>query len=489
MQPSHSGAYGVRENDTSQRRSPTLPHNPVMPPSLARRLRSEGTYSRHPFSIHLAVSKATAFIHLPAHLPAQNMYLPVFYADSWVEISSQPSSSSLSSAGGDHEIVTTGLQIRHDPNRHRQQRQRRLLHVDIGGITLPGRPSSGAGSSQDEYDESESESDQVLSSSNEELINKKGGPDQNRLLVDEDEGDDSTTLGRATSISDDKAFTPQPNAFSHPPSIQTSRQGTGSMPTAESRFPPNSSANGPLGARLASNQNSPPRHIQPPRSRLPQPQTSRSHSSSHGPDPSHTYQPDHDAALRASLSTLLSCAAAVRGSPKQQEIPSGSNRRRDNEPTALRLVPESRLFGPDHGPAHAPVAARKPRANSPSSSPSLPSKAVPKRKARESSKDRTVKKSRAAKTISGNMEEATASPLLMSWMISAGVVLVFSAISFSVGYAWGKEVGRFEAGVGIGSDGAGCGREAMRVSNSGGGGGGGGLRRLRWGTASSSVRA
>jgi hypothetical protein len=70
---------------------------------------------------------------------------------------------------------------------------------------------------------------------------------------------------------------------------------------------------------------------------------------------------------------------------------------------------------------------------------------------------------------------------LMSWMISAGVVLVFSAISFSAGYAWGREVGRLEGAAGMGTEGASCGREVMRSGT--------GLRRLRWTTGSTSVTA
>lgn len=82
--------------------------------------------------------------------------------------------------------------------------------------------------------------------------------------------------------------------------------------------------------------------------------------------------------------------------------------------------------------------------------------------------------------------EELISPTLASWMISAGVVLVFSAISFSAGYAWGREVGRIEGefgltGAGAGA-GAGCGQEAMRGSGTG-------LRRLRWSSGTSSVRA
>lgn len=80
--------------------------------------------------------------------------------------------------------------------------------------------------------------------------------------------------------------------------------------------------------------------------------------------------------------------------------------------------------------------------------------------------------------------EELISPTLASWMISAGVVLVFSAISFSAGYAWGREVGRIEGEFGLtgAGAGAGCGQEAMRGSGTG-------LRRLRWSSGTSSVRA
>ena len=483
MQPSHLDMFGVGRHDTLRRQSPIPQENPVMSPapSLTRRLRSEGML------LNLSSFRCTAVFSIlhgcNPYAVTYTMYLPAFYTDSWVEISSQPSSSSLSSAGGDHEIVTTGLQIRHDPNRHRQHRRRRL-HGDIArGIRLPGRPSSATGSSQDEYDESESDSDRVLSSSNEEITTRQDdarGP--NLLQADQDEDDDSTALGTRTSVSNDKVFTPQPNAFSHPPSSQMSRHGTGSTPTAGSYFPSSSASSVPVGGRSASNQTVTPRSIQPSGPHLPQPQTARSQGSCNVIGPSHSYQPDHDAALRASLSTLLSCAAAVRGSSKQQNPSSRTDIRQRNEPTALRLLPESELFGSSRDQAPPPLPARKPHGNSPPASANLSPKAATKRKARESSKDRYAKKSRAAKAVPGGMEDAAVSPILMSWMISAGVVLVFSAISFSVGYAWGKEVGRFEGNMGVGTDGATCGREAMRGSS-------GGLRRLRWGTASSSIRA
>ena len=67
----------------------------------------------------------------------------------------------------------------------------------------------------------------------------------------------------------------------------------------------------------------------------------------------------------------------------------------------------------------------------------------------------------------------------MTWVISAGVVVLFSAISFSAGYMLGREVGKTESGglgtvLGDGSSGrTGCGRETVKGS----------LKRLRWGTA------
>lgn len=64
----------------------------------------------------------------------------------------------------------------------------------------------------------------------------------------------------------------------------------------------------------------------------------------------------------------------------------------------------------------------------------------------------------------------------MTWVISAGVVVLFSAISFSAGYVLGREIGRLESGQGMYGAGisdpgtSGCGKEAVK----------GGLRRFRW---------
>jgi hypothetical protein len=61
-------------------------------------------------------------------------------------------------------------------------------------------------------------------------------------------------------------------------------------------------------------------------------------------------QVDHDAALRASLTTLLSIgAAAGRSLQKRQERTTPGN----NDPIPLRFFPESELLPPAAAPAHS----------------------------------------------------------------------------------------------------------------------------------------
>ena len=337
------------------------------------------------------------------------------------------------------------------------------------------RPGSAAGSSQDEYEESSSESDRVLNSSNEDLAPKEtGGPEagEDGVPEEEDEDDASTALGVRTSES---VFTPQPNAFSHPPSSQTSRDFSVPGPQPESYFPP--------ADRLPNNRTITSRDLRRP--------TTRSPRSTHTPynmiSPSHTYQPDHDAALRASLSTLLSCAAAARGLPKRDSQSRTTTRHPGGdaiEPSSLRMVPESALLGEDlpaptlpaRRPLHPPTSSAS---NSAPSPPSSNKASAAKRKAqRETSKDRNSKKSRAASSSKSGYEETAISPTLMTWMVSAGVVILVSAISFSAGFVWGREVGRIETGCTTTA-------ELARQSNSCGSelaARAGGLKRLRWGS-------
>lgn len=371
------------------------------------------------------------------------------YTESWVEVSSQPSSSSLSSAAAD-DVLPAGLLAQLDSN---ARRRRRLTRNEPPPFTAPVRATSAAGSSQEEYEESESESDQVMNSSSEAprprflrevrpptaISSASEGASSD---VDEDEDENSTALGASVH---EPMFTPQPNAFSHPPRPNPTRFAV--SPEAPSSYFPS-----PRGT--------PPR----PAARPYPPHRPRSHTPYNMISPSH--QSDHDAALRASLSTLLSCAAAARGLPKRDQ-PSQQLKRPSNphEPFSLRVVPESAMMR-EHAAGRRAPARRNSAASSRMQSPGEKGK----RKASTSKDRRETRKKRR-----GDGEEELVAPTLMTWVVSAGVVVLFGAISFSAGYAIGREVGRMEAGVGPGS---GFGGKDV----------GKGLKRLRWGSTSTMVR-
>ncbi|KAL8714411.1 MAG: hypothetical protein Q9220_001744 [cf. Caloplaca sp. 1 TL-2023] len=352
-----------------------------------------------------------------------------YYTESWIEVSSQPSSSSLSSLATNDNIKNA-------------RRRRRL----ISNAPLSHRPTSAAGSSQEEYEESESESDRIMTSSGEglepQLSDGMSPPvptaSASRTISleanddDDDDDENSTALGVLTT---EPVFTPQPNAFSHPPQAQIR-----SAETRTSYFQTQRTLSG------RPTQSFPPHR-------------NRSHTPYNMISPSH--QADHDAALRASLSTLLSCAAAARGLPKRessvQPISRPSNR---IEPSTLRMVPESILMGEE---AARPRPCIR-RTSTSSNTDSVREKA--KRKA-STSRDRREKK----KTRRGSIEDMGVSPTLLTWVVSAGVVVLVSAIGFSAGFTVGKEVGKVEAGLGGGANGALCGKEVGK-----------GLRKLRLGT-------
>lgn len=414
-----------------------------------------------------------------------------YYVDSWIEVSSQPSSSSLSSAAND-DIVTTGLRVdrRGSSSAYHHNRRRHLRNLSAATAPhinySPREPSS----SQDEYEESESESDRVLSSSNEDITTRSRG---DALLLrtrsafnsseaapsSDDDDDNSTALGMQINTA---PFVPQPNAFSHPPASQT-------QPRA--RVPEHSRSNSNLSnasRRTAIRNNS-----------YPSARSSRRQQHSPYNMISPSYQADQDAALRASLSTLLSCAAAARGLPKNDTQPAATGP--PAQPSSFRLVSESVAMGEESGeeePRRALPAATSPspapnrlaNQNRPSTSNSanaVPPASKPKRRA-SSSKDRASSRpSTSKKTRRSGLADSVVSavsPTVMTWVISAGVVVLFSAISFSAGYALGREVGRTEAAGGMVGDGAfssattsaGCGKEAVK----------GGLKRLRWGAAAAS---
>ncbi|RAH66431.1 uncharacterized protein BO66DRAFT_180501 [Aspergillus aculeatinus CBS 121060] len=413
---------------------------------------------------------------------------PTRSEDSWIEVSSQPSSSSLSSAGTNDDIITTGLRVQQqDPGRYHRSRRRRLQQLAAITTAQVDYSSREHSSSQDEYEESESESDQVLSSSEDMtrpperphpfLVSTGPSPLPSDVPTDEDDDDNSTALGMRISSS---PFVPQPNVFSHPPASQDP-SWTRPMERRHQAEPSevsNSSRRTAIRARR--NSQASIRSVR---------RSSYQHSPYNMISPSH--HADHDAALRASLSTLLSCAAAARGLPKSDAQPVQPGPSRAPAPSSFRLVSESVAMGDiceeEMAGANptAAAAARSPRSglSPPPYSPRSVPQAPPRAKRRSSpSKERShsAKKTRRGSTVE---TVPTASPTVMTWVISAGVVVLFSAISFSAGYVLGREVGRLEATTGIGAMGdgsggrvaTGCGQEAVRGS----------LKRLRWGTGTS----
>ena len=250
-----------------------------------------------------------------------------------------------------------------------------------------------------------------------------------------EEDDENATAVNYPRSSRRSGFQPRPNAFSHPANPHAIRPQSGTTHT------PRRTATRPTQSR----QHSYPQHT--PYNLL-----------------AHNYLPDHDEALRASLSTLLSAAAAVRGLPKPGQpraMPTTTSTRVD--PTSLRLVPESVALG-DVIEETSSIPS--------SSSPRSTSSEKPQRKVgtRSNSKDRCVAKKQRS---SGPLIEEI-SPTLLTWVGCAGVVVLVGALSFSAGYVVGKEVGQVEA-VGV----AGCGKDFKEDL---------GLGRLGW-TGSAAVKA
>ncbi|KAL1985265.1 hypothetical protein VTN96DRAFT_8064 [Rasamsonia emersonii] len=426
----------------------------------------------------------------------QSGAIPMRSEDSWIEVSSQPSSSSLSSAATNDEIVTTGLRVerQESESQHFRSRRKRRFAASSTQVSYSSREPSIASSSQDEYEESESESDRVLSSSNEDIITRSRGDalllrtgSLSETTSSSDDDDRSTALGLRISPS---PFVPQPNVFSHPPASQTYHSRV--RPSNRSQPSPSVVSN--------SSQSTAIRHSSSSSTR-----TARRERQQHSPYNmiSPSYQADHDAALWASLSTLLSCAAAARGLPKNDSPPAPAGPS-TGQPTSFRLVPESVAMGEESSDAEdrstrsntdSPSSAphRLSRQHKPARSDASPTVSKAKRKT-ASSKDRSSSHASASKkSRRSNLAESVSmvvSPTVMTWVISAGVVVLFSAISFSAGYALGREVGRTEANGGMGSvlggsgsdpfssakASVGCGKEAVK----------GGLKRLRWGAAGGS---
>ena len=367
-----------------------------------------------------------------------------FYAlDSWVEISSQPSSSSLSSIND--EIITTGLRVQHDP---RVKRRRTFRTGAPSQLSVNNRTdSTGTTSSQEEYEESESESDKLMSSG--EGLQLPGhrhqtatspalqsSSSQGAPQASDDDDENRTAINYP--INNDTCFTPQPNAFSHPPSNGQMRNG--SAPVPGSYFPASRSNVRPVIRHSSSAQ----------------PETGRpSHMPQNILSPSYNAAAQHDEALRASLNTLLSCAAAARGLAKTDTKRASTAtpalaRGNRVEPMSFRLVPGSAV--PTTSSPQLQEPTFQPTIRRPSTSTSASSDRLKenKRKAtvttgRSSSRERRALKKARRSSATSVEEMPIITPTMLTWLVSAGVVLIFSAVSFSAGYSIGKDAGRLEA--------------------------------------------
>lgn len=413
-----------------------------------------------------------------------------------------------------------------------------------------------AGSSQEEYDETESEEDHIMASSAENNVGsgialpiapsyslQQYQATQERLqrmaaasdgddeggVSDDDEGTALGMLVPATATGP-PTFRPQPNAFSHPPThLQQQQQ---QHPSHRSLPTPHSQVAGspyvPRSTRTSSRHHSTPSFMSP------------------------SYRENNDAALRASLTTLLSCAAAARGLPKEKGTSSrayvgeqvGSSLstaaanhgvRPSNQPMGLQLISESELIedSPGNVDSNAPVSPHKHTPFQRPRSPHLSSSTPPdshspnaqqvvnpshtKQQQQHSSRDsaasavstsskskrtgtnktspRVTKKKRTSVATTEN-GVTMISPTLLTWVVSAGVVVLVSVVGFGAGFVIGREVGRQEAASSVsaaagvtsgmapptlnGSASTSCGREILRSST------GSTLRRFRWGAGMAS---
>ncbi|KAL7761684.1 hypothetical protein ACKLNR_008219 [Fusarium oxysporum f. sp. zingiberi] len=375
--------------------------------------------------------------------------------ESWVEVASQPSSSSLSSIGD--EIVTTGLRVGNPYVRRRRlqqsarslpQQQTAIHNVNAADL-----------SSQEEYDESDSEDDRLLTSSTENAQRSEEEADMDSEA--ESDGDNVTALGRVSDQPTEPVFRPQPNAFTHP-----STQRRDSAPAIPSAPPPPQPHNGLTRPSF----------------------TQRSQTRPHRAGPSFmspAVREENDAALRASLTTLLSCAHAARGLPKSKEEAEAQRTANagvgpSSQPMELRFVPESEL-STEPRRAQRPAGPSPPRKRgSPARSPSRTSE-----RGKHGSGSPTAPRATKKKKVAQMEEPTSISPTLLTWVVSAGVVVLVSVVGFGAGYVIGREVGKQEAlaaSVGSVNETASCGQEVIRSS-------GNGLRKLRWGAVGKSIVA
>lgn len=167
---------------------------------------------------------------------------------------------------------------------------------------------------------------------------------------------------------------------------------------------------------------------------------------------------DHDAALRASLSTLLSCAAAARGLPKSSQSHTLQGSQSQYQQQGGRVAVDSLTLVREGGePSNSSAKPRSLSITSTSTTPpsrSPSSEQLARKDSRRSSKRASAKSSKSRRSRSHTQENSEESEIMslsnisyLTLAVSAGAIVIFSAITFTAGYALGKEVGKGEGGI------------------------------------------
>ncbi|KAG0635160.1 hypothetical protein HOY80DRAFT_467706 [Tuber brumale] len=329
--------------------------------------------------------------------------------DSWIEVASHPSDSTYTSSSEEH-IITAGLQVSTARRRRRSTfRDVKTSHPQTG---IAQESEDGPSEDGEAEEEEEEEGEDMGSMINEMPMSSDGYSSPGD---EEDDSDDEA------SASDDA---PAPRTVFSASSQQRPCQGRSQMALTSRRH-------GPGGLNMFA--------------------------------PNHAT--DHDEALRASLSTLLSCAAAARGltkSPPQSQAPgqtqAASQQSGRVAVEGIRVVREGNL----PSEASGSVGGRSRRGSVDStvgstfSSPSPPNQ-PPSRDTEEArkktrrpdkkSKSKTRSRSRRQEASEGGDPTSTLGVSYATLAISAGVIVLLSAITFSAGYAMGREVGKSEGGL------------------------------------------
>ncbi|KAK6517793.1 hypothetical protein TWF506_004972 [Arthrobotrys conoides] len=364
-------------------------HPAAQPPSHRnhdRYLHSQHN-NNHSHSHSHSRSAGSDFIHVDRS-NNRRMAAPSDRVDSWIEVASQPSDSYTSSSSPEDPVITSGLQVQRRKNRSRRRRNSTSTAIPTA---------SRAVESSDEYDEDDDE--------------ELDGIDLNAI----------DSMG--SSITD--------------PSLSEGEEGSSdeeSDEDDEGEIQPVAGLSSYVSA----------------------PQRPQNNFRTFSRDPP---QPDHDAALRASLSTLLSCAAGVGSASKprpNERMGSIQEHVRPATIPTLSLVTDSEreamMSRPPppppyrrtvhHPPPQSPLEQKRTTSPRRSRDDTQATKHKSKTKARRSAKTTAVPPNA---TMASAMASISASNMTyLTLAVSAGAVIIVSAISFSAGYALGKEVGRTE---------------------------------------------